>query len=68
MLNFVIWVSIISTGLAALVFLAILGVTLASVFDHFRGKSNWHRNLPPPDKAAERPWSQKYFERVIGKK
>lgn len=67
MLNFVIWVSIISTGLAALVFLAILGVVLTSLFDHFRTKGNSH-SLPAPDKAAERPWSQRYFERAAGRK
>ena len=66
MLNFIAWVAVISTGLSAIVFLAIIGLIFASVFDHFKRKGNG--NLPPPDKAAERRWSQKYFERAIDKK
>jgi len=67
MLDFIIWVAVISTGLSALVFVAVIGLIFASLFDHFRSKGNSH-SLPPPDKAAERSWSQKYFERAIGKK
>ena len=67
MLDFVVWVAIISTGLAVLVFLTILALIFASLFDYFRSKGN-SNSLPPPDKAAERSWSQKYFERAIGKK
>jgi heme/copper-type cytochrome/quinol oxidase subunit 2 len=66
MLDFIVWVAVISTGLSALVFLVVIGLIFASVFDHFKRKGN--SNLPPPDKAAERSWSQKYFERAIGKK
>jgi hypothetical protein len=66
MLTFVLWTVYIATGLAALVWLTLVCVVLASI------KSNWHRtaqgNLPPPDKAAERSWSQRYFERAIGRK
>lgn len=67
MVDFILWVSVIGTGLCALVFLTLFTLMFLSLVQYVKDKTNAHA-LPPPDKAAERPWSQKYFERAIGRK
>lgn len=67
MVDFIFWVSVIGTGLCVLVFAVLFFLIFVSFISYIKDKFNNHA-LPPPDKAAERPWGQKYFERAIGRK
>ena len=66
MVNFIVFIAIVSTGLAVLVFAVILFLIMAMLFARLTKQGN--RLLPEPDKAADRPWGQKYFERAIGRR
>lgn len=64
MIDFVTWVIFISVGIAACVWLTLIGLILARLAEY---RPNRYA-LPPPDKAAERMHGQQYFDRAIGKK
>ena len=66
MVNFIVFIAIVSTGLAVLVFAVILFLIMAMLFARLTERGN--HSLPEPDKAADRPWGQKYFERAIGRR
>lgn len=66
MLDFLLWLAVISTGLCVIIFLCVVGVLLLIVID--KVKSATPVALPDPDPRAERTFGQKYFERAIGKK
>lgn len=64
MITFLTYVIVISVGIAACVWLAVVGLILARLAEY---RPNRYA-LPPPDKAAERMHDQQYFDRAIGKK
>lgn len=64
MVTFVTWVIFISVGIAACVWLTLIGVILARLASH----KPTRYTLPPPERQAERMHDQQYFDRAIGKK
>lgn len=66
MVDVIMWVAIIGTGLAATVFLILFALMFAALFNYIREKTSSH-SLPPPDHAAERMYGQQYFERAVKK-
>lgn len=62
MVDFIMWVAIIGTGLCVLVFLSVLALIILMLGNSMKG-----RVLPPPDKAAERMYNQRYFDRAVSK-
>lgn len=66
MVNLIILVAIIGSGLAILVFAVSIFLAVATMFARLTERGN--HSLPEPDKAADRPWGQKYFERAIGRR
>jgi hypothetical protein len=66
MVNFIVFVAIVGSGLAVLVFAVIIFLIMAMLFARLTERGN--HSLPEPDKAADRPWGQKYFERAIGRR
>ena len=65
MLNFTLFVSVVGVAVCIGVYLALLTLIIFRVSHKTRGTGEV---LPPPDRAAERPYGQQYFERAIGKK
>ena len=66
MVNFIVFVAVVDSGLAVLVFAVIIFLIMAMLFARLTERGN--HSLPEPDKAADRPWGQKYFERAIGRR
>jgi hypothetical protein len=66
MVNFIVFVAIVGSGLAVLVFAVIIFLIMAMLFARLTERGN--HSLPEPDKAADRPWGQKYFERAINRR
>jgi hypothetical protein len=64
MITFLTYIIVISVGIAACVWLTVVGLILARL----AGYSPTRYALPPPDKASERMHDQQYFDRAIGKK
>ncbi len=64
MITFITYVAVIGVGIAAIIWLTVIGLILARL----AGYSPTRYALPPPDKAAERMHGQQYFERAIGRK
>jgi hypothetical protein len=64
MITFITYVTIISVGIAACVWLVVVGLILARLAAYRPTRYA----LPPPDKASERMHGQQYFDRAIGKK
>jgi Na+-transporting methylmalonyl-CoA/oxaloacetate decarboxylase gamma subunit len=62
MVDFIMWVAIIGTGLCVLVFLSVLALIILML-----GNSMKNYILPPPDKAAERMYGQQYHDRIVSK-
>jgi uncharacterized iron-regulated membrane protein len=68
MIDFVIWTIFIGVGICAAVFLVLAVCIIISIVDMWRKRMSLLQVLPPPDKAAERTFSQRYFERAIGRR
>lgn len=68
MVDVVLWIAVIGTGLCVLVYLTLLGVIILSIIGYVTGERNKNEVLPEPDPRAERTYGQKYFERAIGRK
>lgn len=66
MVDVIMWTAVVGTGLAALVFLLVVALMFASLFNYIRDKTNNH-SLPPPERVAERMYGQQYFERAVKK-
>ena len=62
MVDVILWVAVIGTGLCVLVFLSVLALIILMLVNSMR-----NRILPPPDKAAERMYGQQYFDRTMSK-
>ena len=68
MLDFVLGVIVICTGLCVLTFFA-LGIVVGMwCIESWNRKRASRYPLPPPDRAAERMYDQQYFDRAVGKK
>jgi hypothetical protein len=63
MVDFVTWVIFIGVGIAACVWLTVVGLILARL----AGYSPNRYTLPPPERTAERMYGQQYFERAMKK-
>lgn len=66
MVDVIMWTAVVGTGLAALVFLLVIALMFASLFNYIREKTSSH-SLPPPEHVAERMYGQQYFERAVKK-
>lgn len=64
MITFITWVAFIGVGIAALVWLTIVGLIMGKLFGYDPRKCSY----PPPDRAAERMYDIQYFVRAIGRK
>lgn len=64
MITFITWVTFIGVGIAAIVWLTLVGLILARLAAYRPTRYA----LPPPDKASERMYGIQYFIRAIGRK
>jgi hypothetical protein len=62
MITFLTYIIVIGVGIAACVWLVIVGLVLDRLIN------NYPKALPPPDRASERMFGIQYFIRAIGRK
>lgn len=66
MVNFIVWVAVISTLLCGLIVFVIVGLVAFDVSCALL-KRRKRKALPDPDPRADRTFGQKYFERAVGR-
>ena len=67
MVTFIAGVALVLTALSGIVFLLLIGLIVSETVRSLYRLLRKEKALPPPDRAAERTYGQKYFERAVSK-